>query len=455
MLAATGVASAQQAPEPPAAASPPATPAPAAAPQTGAAPASNPPAAAPPQPAGRLSPVVVEKPVQHHLKPKNPAPRPKSASLVHRRTTVARRAPTPQARPQPPERQARPQTPERKELATSLGAYNPALDLPNLQLPPGTALTTAGPVDGYHALSAFSATKTATPIEQIPQSIQVIPQSVIAGQNNVTVTEALQNASNVQGTNSLAIATTGLTGSTTIRGFPAQYWLDGLAVNYSEGDLQTLSNVERIEVLKGPNAILYGGGVGSPVGGAYNVVSKLPTDKASVETGVTGGTNAYVQPYFDINQPLNADKTVLFRFTGAYTSTDSFINELHQNRYSLNPTLTITDKSDTTLTIQGNFSRFEEKAYEGLPAVGTVAGNFRINPYMFIGNVPMSYTEVNGVTATLDHRFNSIWSFNMKARFWIRATTRGRNRPSARRRTSRLLPPGACRMSTWPRISGR
>lgn len=53
--------------------------------------------------------------------------------------------------------------------ANALGTYNPALDLPGLKLPPGTTVTTAGPVDGYRALSAFSATKTATPIEQVPQ----------------------------------------------------------------------------------------------------------------------------------------------------------------------------------------------------------------------------------------------------------------------------------------------
>ncbi len=280
-------------------------------------------------------------------------------------------------------------------------------------------MTTAGPVDGYRALSAFSATKTATPIEQVPQSIQVVPKSVIADQNNVTVTEAIQNVSNVQGTNTLGIGTTGPNGLTNIRGFAAQQYLDGINVMYNAGDRDLLVNVERVEVLKGPNAILYGGGAGSPLGGAINVVSKLPTDKASAEAGLTFGTNNYVQPYFDINQPLSADKTVLFRFTGAYTGTDSFVDVVHQNRYSLNPTLTLTNKEDTTLTIQGRVSRFEQQAYQGLPAVGTVAGSFRLNPDLYIGpsNIPKSYSEVKSVTATFDHRFDSIWSFNVKTRW--------------------------------------
>lgn len=306
-----------------------------------------------------------------------------------------------------------------KPLTNALGTYNPALDLPGLKLPPGTTLTTAGPVDGYRALSAFSATKTATPIEYVPQSIQVIPRSVIADQNNVTVTEAIQNVSNVQGINTLGIGTTAPWGGISVRGFPAQQYLDGINVMYNVGDRDALANVERIEVLKGPNAILYGGGSGSPLGGAVNVVSKLPTDRASGETGVTFGSNRFWQPYFDINQPITLDKTVLFRFTGQYTGSDSFVDVVHQDRYSLNPTLTLTNKEDTTLTIQGRVSRFEQQAYEGLPAVGTVAGSFRLNPDLYIGptNIPKSYSEVQSVTATLDRQLDSIWSFNLKTRW--------------------------------------
>ena len=303
-------------------------------------------------------------------------------------------------------------------VVNATGTYNPALDLQGIELPPGTSITTAGPVDGYRALSAMSATKTATPIDQIPQSIQVIPKSVITDQNSLTVSEAIQNVSNVQGPNSLGIGTTSLT-PLIIRGFPAQQWLDGLPVNYDAGNRDSFANVERIEVLKGPSAILYGGGTGAPVGGAVNIVSKLPTDVASTEVGATFGSNNYYRPYFDINQPIAADGTVLFRLTGEYTGTDSFVDVVHQDRYSINPTLTFTDRTDTTLTIQGQMSRFEQQAYEGLPAVGTVAGDFRLDRDLFIGpsDVPTSYTEVHGVTVTLDRRLDPMWSFNVKGRW--------------------------------------
>jgi iron complex outermembrane receptor protein len=312
--------------------------------------------------------------------------------------------------PQPP--------PASADTATALGSYNPALDLRDMTLPPGTTLTTAGPVQGYRALSAMSSTKTATPIEQIPQSIQVIPRSVIQDQGSQTVSEALRNVSNVQGANPLSIGDISLS-PLKIRGFGAEQWLDGLPVPYNTGDRDSFANVERIEVLKGPSAILYGGGAGAPIGGAVNVVSKLPTDKAGGELGFKFGSHQFLQPFFDINQPITPNGTVLFRITGEYTSADSFIDVLESDRYTISPTLTLTNKVDTTLTLQGRISKAKQQTYQGLPVEGTIVGDYRLNREMFIGpsDIERSFSENRSLTLTLDHRFNSFVSANLKARW--------------------------------------
>ncbi|MEP9349424.1 TonB-dependent siderophore receptor [Xanthobacter sp. KR7-225] len=280
---------------------------------------------------------------------------------------------------------------------------------------PPVEQTTAGPVQGYRALTAASATRTNTPIEQIPQSIQVVPRSVIDAQDDLSVAEAVRNVSATQGTNPVQ---TPAYNTAYIRGFPAEYWVDGLTTFYNGGDRDSLVNVERIEVLKGPNAILYGGGTGAPLGGVINLVSKLPTEKAFAELGFTFGSYRYLQPYFDVNTPLTQDGTVLFRFTGEYTSAGSFIDVLDTDRYSLNPTITFTNKSDTTLTIQGRFTSWEQQDYQGLPATGTVTGAFRLNPNMFIGpaSLPDSYSRVASVTANFEHQINEIWSTSIQAR---------------------------------------
>lgn len=344
--------------------------------------------------------------------------------------------------------------PLQADPATALGTYNPALDLPDLDLPPGTTLTPAGPIYGYKALSAMSSTKTATPIEQIPQSIQVVPKKVIEDQNNLTVSETVQNVSNVQGPNSRSLADTQLY-PYTIRGFGAQAWLDGMVMPYSLGDRDAFANVERIEVLKGPAAILYGGGAGAPIGGAVNIVSKLPTNEASGEFGVTLGSHSFVQPYFDVNQPLSANGTVLFRVTGEYTATDSFIDVLEQDRYSFNPTLTLTNKTDTTLTIKGRLSKSQQQTYQGLPATGTITGDFGLDRELFIGpsDIPRSYSEVKGITVTLDHKLNDIVSANVKAR-WSKGSFQQNTQIATSSDVSGATPEPGLGASTWLLANG-
>lgn len=276
--------------------------------------------------------------------------------------------------------------------------------------------TTAGEVDGYRALTATSSTLTDTPLREVPQSIQVLPRSVIDDQGITSIGEALKNVSGAVGQSALQ---TPVYNSNYIRGFPAEIYIDGMTTYLQSGDPNSFADVERIEVLKGPSAILYGGGVGAPLGGVINVVSKLPTVERFAEIGGTMGSEGYYAPYFDINQPLNSEGTVLFRATGTYVKSDSEVDVIDTNRYSFNPTLTLTNNEDTTLTLQGRISRWEQQEYQGLPAVGTVAGPFRLNRDLFIGNpdVPDSFSETKSITATLDHEFDDTWSSSTKLRY--------------------------------------
>lgn len=284
---------------------------------------------------------------------------------------------------------------------------------------PGVTETTAGPVDGYRALTATSATKTERPIDKIPQSIQVIPKSVIDDQAPISIDEISRNVSGVLGTLRLQ---TPAYDSGKIRGFFSEQRLDGLPVTYNPGFRDSIVNIERIEVLKGPTAVLYGGGLGAPVGGALNVVSKMPFDAPRAEFGATIGTDSYYRPYFDINQPIAADGTVLFRLTGEYLDAGSFIDHIETQAFALNPTLMLRPSDATTLTIQGHVSRWEQPEYQGLPAVGTVAGDFRVDRSLFSGarEAPDAHSARDSVTVTLDHAFSSDIDSTLKAR-WTRS----------------------------------
>lgn len=266
----------------------------------------------------------------------------------------------------------------------------------------------------YRASNAISATRTDTPVMQIPQSIHTIKRSLIDDQKNITVSEALYNVSGVVPRNVLY---TPSTEGTLVRGFRTEQLLDGFTQYYNPGDRESMVNLERIEVLKGGNAVLFGGGSGSPVGGVINLLSKLPQQQSIREFGFTMGSHAFYQPYFDFNQALT--ENALFRITGEYTESANFIGSLETERYNVNPALTFSNHDSTVLTLLGRFSRWRQPDYQGLPATGTIAGHFQLPANTYIGpaNIPDSHSNSDSASASLDHRFNSVWSLNLKSRY--------------------------------------
>jgi iron complex outermembrane receptor protein len=266
----------------------------------------------------------------------------------------------------------------------------------------------------YQVVNISSATRTDTPVKQIPQSIQAINKSLIDDQQSVTVSEVLGNVSSVVPRNALY---TPVVENTLVRGFRAEQLIDGFTQYYNPGDRESTVNIEQIEVLKGSNAVLYSGGSGAPVGGVINVISKLPQAKAFAEAGFKMGSYSFYQPYIDWNQPFSDN--VLFRVTGEYTDSASQIDILETQRFNINPVLTITDNDSTRFTLQGKVSRWRQPDYQGLPATGTVSGDFRINPKTFIGpsDIANSESDSDAVWASLDKTFNQTWSLNFKARY--------------------------------------
>jgi len=266
----------------------------------------------------------------------------------------------------------------------------------------------------YSTPDSNVSTKTDTPFMENPMSVQVINKSVLEDQQSITVSESLKNVSGVIARNPILSPNFE---PTLMRGFAGMQMLDGFYQNLNTGDQGSLVNVEKIAALKGANATLYSGGGGSPVGGIINLVSKLPKPEAFYEIGVKGGSYDFIQPYIDLNQPLNDN--VLFRLTAEYTNNESHINVIETERFNVNPTLLITDNESTDFTLQGKFSKWEQQDYQGLPATGTVTGDFNINPELFIGpnDIENSFSEFYGVWGTLDHEINDMWSVTAKGRY--------------------------------------
>jgi iron complex outermembrane receptor protein len=120
-----------------------------------------------------------------------------------------------------------------------------------------------GPVVGYRATRSATATKTDTPVRDSPQSINIVPRQVITDQQDLRLTDAVTNVSNVTPGSTVQ----GRSQNYLIRGFSTQVFaVDGIltnpAINFYPVE-RDLANAERVEVIKGPASVLFGRAVSS------------------------------------------------------------------------------------------------------------------------------------------------------------------------------------------------
>lgn len=281
----------------------------------------------------------------------------------------------------------------------------------------GITATTAGPVEGYRALTAVTGTRTETPLNRIPQSIQVVPRSLIEDQQDQTLQDALENVSGVTSPEPQET----LLSAFTVRGFDADQFIDGTPVFGATNvfDTGTLINVERIEVLKGPSATLFGGGTGAPLGGVINVVPRIPEFEASYTAGGRGGSLGTVNPFWDINLPVS-DGKVAFRFSGDFERADSHIDFVESERVLLSPSLRAALTEDTELLIRAIHAENAYLEYSGIPAEGAVAGAFPVDRFRYSGATGTPDTRVRNtfLQARLTHDFSDATKGTVRASYY-------------------------------------
>ncbi|MBK8545112.1 MAG: TonB-dependent receptor plug domain-containing protein, partial [Caulobacteraceae bacterium] len=251
------------------------------------------------------------------------------------------------------------------------------------------------------APNASTATRTDTPVEEIPQSIQTLTRKLIEEQDQQTLKGALVNVPGVTPTSTVQTVLM----PTLIRGFVVNYSYDGIPTYQlpaGVGDAATLINVERIEVAKGPTSTLYGGGSGAPLSGLINVVSRDPGTGFGGSIGLRAGSFNTLGFDADLNIPLG--ENVAFRINGMAEQADSFIDFIDSERYAIFPTLAWELSPDTRLVIRGRFNHLEQQEYAGVP-YETIA-SFDRNQYAGASDAPPTEIENQQISAFLSHSFS-------------------------------------------------
>lgn len=258
---------------------------------------------------------------------------------------------------------------------------------------------------------AATATKGMMQLKDVPQIVNVVPKQILREQSVTSMQGALQNVAGL----SFSIGD-GQRDQVTIRGFSA------ILDNYGDGIrddamyYRDMSNVERIEVLKGPASVLYGRG---SAGGLINKINKKPLDEALYEVGLMGSSIGQRRTEVDLNHVINDQVQV--RLTGALEDSGGYRDQAFLKRQAVAPSLQWKISDQTKLILQADYLHDDRLGDQGFPTDPITGKPVKTDPKTFygaanakdVGNVD---TEVSSQTISLEHEFSD----NLKYRGAVR-----------------------------------
>ncbi|MFT7227752.1 MAG: catecholate siderophore receptor [Methylophilaceae bacterium] len=269
----------------------------------------------------------------------------------------------------------------------------------------GKRVSDTKPVKGYNAKKSSASTKTDTPLINVPQAITVITQDVIKDQSALSISDVVRYVPGV-----MASQGEGNRDALVFRGnrTTSDIFLDGM-----RDDIQMfrdLYNTDRVEVLKGPNGMIFGRG---GAGGVINRVTKKAGWDPVEDVSLTYG--AWDQKRFtgDFGQALTDN--VAFRINAVYEDSDSFRDGVNLERYGVAPTFTFNLSEQTSINLSAEYFKDQRIGDRGIPSVDNATGdnrrpfNLRKNQDKFFGNARLSpnEAETKSFNVSIDHTFDN------------------------------------------------
>jgi len=252
--------------------------------------------------------------------------------------------------------------------------------------------------DGYVAPVVTSATKTSTPLRDVPQSVTVITRRLMQDRIMTGIGDVVQYVPGAmlhQGENNRdQVILRGNSSS-------ADFFVDGVRddVQY----YRDLYNLERVEALKGPNAMIFGRG---GAGGVLNRVTKEAGFTPLRELWLQGGTWGDKRVTVDFDQPLG--EKAAFRLNGMAQDSGSFRNGVDLERSGIAPSLTFLPGDRTKITFGYEYFRDRRSADRGISSYLGKPADVPIDT--FYGNPDDSHVRaaVQLASATVDHSIGSL-----------------------------------------------
>jgi len=241
-----------------------------------------------------------------------------------------------------------------------------------------------------------------------PQSVQVIGSEIIEQQQSIRLSDVIKNVNGVY----VGSARGGAQESFYSRGYDMSannMFKNGF--RFSSGSIPEVSSLEKVEVLKGSAALLYGN---VAPGGILNMVTKSPSFKTGGEVSMQMGSYSFYKPSIDIYGPLN--KIVAYRFTGSYENSESFRDIVKKERYYINPSFLFKASDKTEIILQGDYLHDDWTPDFGTGGIGKEIADVPRNTYL---GAAWSYgnTKQASVSGLVKHDFNKRWKLNFNTSF--------------------------------------
>jgi len=269
-----------------------------------------------------------------------------------------------------------------------------------------------GPAEGYRATRSATATRTDTPIEDIPQAISVVPKEVLDDLGSSRMEKALDYAGGITRGNNFG----GLqVSSYNLRGFnTGEIYRNGFSINRGFISPPDASNLERVEVLKGPASGLFGRG---DPGGLVNMVTKRPQAEAFNQLKVSAGRWDKYRAALDVNRPLTDDGSLLARVNLAVEDNGSFRDHVENQRQVISPNLLWHISEDSSLFIDAEFSRTDIVFDRGVPAVNGKTGAVKISNFLGEPDDGKIRTDSQILHINFEHFLTDNWKLRLATQY--------------------------------------
>lgn len=269
---------------------------------------------------------------------------------------------------------------------------------------------------GYTSDYSFVATKIAIKNKDLPLTLNTVTKELMNDRQAFQLGDVMKNVSGVSPSS-----------------YYNQYNIRGISQN-EEGQiinglrtrqfyfLQPMtSNIERVEVFKGPASITMSS---VDPGGTINMVTKKPLLNSLHEVSFSGGSFDTYRATADLTGPLNKNKTLLYRFNGAYQDAGSFRDNVNNNGILISPSISYVPNEKTSLNVELIFNNLHGNLDRGQPIFGAVAGktDLKSTPKSLNLGAPADYFKTKEliIMGSFAHHFNKNTSFNASymKQFW-------------------------------------